>query len=114
MELVLEGGDDPEVAPAAAQSPEQVCVLGGTGCEHPTIGRDNLGGAEVVTSKAILAAQPAQAAAKCQPGDTGIGHRAPGGGEAKSLGCMIELAPQYPTLGPGRALYGVDLDALHW
>ena len=63
MELVLEGGDDPEVAPAAAQSPEQVCVLGGTGCEHPTIGRDNLGGAEVVTSKAILAAQPAQAAA---------------------------------------------------
>jgi hypothetical protein len=63
MELVLEGGDDPEIASTTAQSPEQVWVLGGTGREHLAVRRNNLGGQKIVTSQAILAGQPPQAAA---------------------------------------------------
>ena len=42
MELELEGGDDAEVAPAAAHAPEKVRVLGGAGDAGLAVGGDDV------------------------------------------------------------------------
>src|SRR3954449_427739 len=64
VELELEGGGDAEVAPAAVQRPEEVGVLVAAGPDGDAVGGDELDGAEVVAGQAVLALQPARAAAE--------------------------------------------------
>ena len=72
MQPELEGGDDAEVAAAAADGPEQIRVLVGRGPQDPAVGGDDLGGDEVVDGQTELAGQPAHAAAQGQPADAGV------------------------------------------
>src|SRR5690606_19485251 len=74
--------DDAEVAAAAAQRPQQVGVLVGVGADDAPVGGDQLGREQVVAGEAVLALQPAGAAAHREAGDAGGRHAAAGGGEA--------------------------------
>ena len=54
MQPVLKGGDDPEVATAATQAPEEVFVLRLARLEKLAVGRDYLGGDQVVAGEPVL------------------------------------------------------------
>ena len=71
VQLELERGDDPEVAAAAAQRPEQVGVLVGADPAHRAVSGDDLERDHVVAGQAVLAHQPADAPAERESGDAG-------------------------------------------
>ncbi len=48
MKTELELGDDPEVAAAAPEGPEQIGVVRLRGMEHPSVGGDYLGSHQIV------------------------------------------------------------------
>ena len=113
MQLVFERGDDAEVAAAAAQSPEQVRVIVGARGQEPAIGGDDVGGEQVVAGQAVLALQPADAAAEGEAGDAGRRHGAAGGGESEGLGLAVELSPGQARLGVRDPLHRIYPDAFH-
>ena len=63
--------DHTEVAPSAAQSPEQIRVLFVACMNNRPIRRDQLGAQDVVTGQAVLCRQVTNAAPQTQPHDTG-------------------------------------------
>src|SRR6185437_17076209 len=85
-----------EVAAAATHRPEQVGMVGRTGRDHLAVRRDDFDRADVVNRQAILAREPADAAAQRQP--------------AYSDGCVIAGRESQPVrmerrrdLAPGEA-----------
>ena len=56
-----------EVAASAAKPPEEICVLVGAHVNHDSIRCDNLCSNNVVTGKAVLRSQVAEASAKVSP-----------------------------------------------
>ncbi len=72
VELELERRDDPEVAAAAAQTPEQVGVLLLARDHELAVGGDDVTRAQVVDREAELAHQVADATAERQPRDAGV------------------------------------------
>jgi hypothetical protein len=113
VELILERGDDAEVAAAAAQAPEEVLVLRGAGRQEPAVGSDHIRRDEIIDGQPVLAGQPAEAAAEGEAGDAGVGVGATGGGEAEGQGLVVDLDPLDPCLCPGGAHSEVDTDGLH-
>ena len=103
VQLEVNGGDDAEVAAAAAEPPEQVGVLGGRRLHDRAVGGDHLGLDEVVAGEAELALEPAAAAAEREPGDAGVGHAPAGDREPVLLRGGVELAPVEAGLGAHRA-----------
>ena len=101
MELVLELGDDAEVAAAAANGPEQVRVLGRAGSTDLAVGGDDLDRAQVVAGHAVAAHQPAETAAERQTGDAGRGDRAAGRRQPVRAGRLVEVGPGRAALGAG-------------
>ena len=113
MELILERGDDAKIPTAAAQTPEEVSVLGGTGHEQFAVGGDDIGREQIIAAQTTFPRQPAKATAEGEPGDTGIGDRATGGGQAEGLCFMIEFSPGHPAFSACCASLGIDPDAAH-
>jgi hypothetical protein len=68
----LELDDDSEVAATAAQPPEQVGVFIGGRTHDVAVRGDDGVGPDVVAGEAVLARQPAHAAAQRQPADAGV------------------------------------------
>src|SRR5262249_50965266 len=98
------------VAPTTAQTPEQVGVLVG-GCAHDVAVRgDDRIGHDVVAGEAMLARQPAHAAAQCQPADAGVRDVAGRGGEAEGLRGPVQRAEHRATLHPGAPRDRIDGD----
>ena len=71
MQFELERRRHTEIAAAAAYGPEQVGVLRRACVEQFAIGSDHIGGVQIVGSQAEFATEPAEAAAKGEPGYTG-------------------------------------------
>ena len=113
MQLILEGGHDPEVPAAAPHAPEQVRMRGGTGREELAVGGDDIDGEEIITDETVLPREPAQAAAQGEARDTGVGDGATGRRQAERLGFVVELAPGDSALRAGRAPDGIDPHAPH-
>src|SRR6476469_5970211 len=109
MEPVLEGRDDPKVA-AAAQAPEQVGVLTLARGHEAAVGGDAVRRDQVVAGKAVLALEPADAAAERQARDAGARDGAAGGREAERLRLAVELAPRQARLRAHGARVRVDAD----
>ena len=63
--------------------------------------------------EAVLAHQPADAAAEREAGDAGAGHEAAGGGEAERLRLVVEARSRSRRPARARCGAGIDLDALH-
>jgi hypothetical protein len=114
VEAELEFGGDPEVAAAAAQSPEEVGVLGLTRLEEVALGGDHVGGDEVVDREPLLSMEPADPAAEREAGHAGVADEAAGGRETELLGLAVELAPENAGLDARRARLRVDADSFHW
>ena len=71
MKLELKPGDDTKVAAAAANRPKQIGVLIVTGAKQAPIGRDHVGGQQIVYRHAVLSRQPAESTAEGESCDTG-------------------------------------------
>ena len=113
MKAKLELGDDPEVAAAAAQAPEEVGVLRLARLDELALGGDEVDGEQLVDRQPVLALQPADAAAERQAGDAGVGDDPARRREPERLGLAVELAPEHAGLRPRRARLRIDADALH-
>src|SRR2546426_145886 len=73
MELVRKGGDHAEVPAAAPEAPQEVRVLAGVDMAELAVSSDNIGGNQIVTGQAVLARQPADAAAQGEAGNARVG-----------------------------------------
>jgi hypothetical protein len=113
IEAILELGDDPEVAAAAAQAPEEIFVFPLAGGHDAAIGGDHLGRNEIVGAQAVLIAQPAQAAAQRQAGDTRRRDHAHGGGQSILLRRPVQVADGGTTPGASGACFGIYQDVFH-
>src|ERR671937_912310 len=113
MGAVLEGRDNPEVAAAAAYSPEQLGVGVLAGRDDLAGGEYHFGGQQVVDSHPVAAHEPGEAAAEREAGDPGARDDAAGRREAERGGCAIELADEDPGLRANGLPDGVDVDPLH-
>ena len=113
MQAQLEGGDDAEVAAAAAQRPVQVRVLVGARAHLAAVGEDDLGGDEVVDGHPVAPALVGDAAAERQAGDAGLGHDPARGGEPERRGDAVDVGPRRTALHVHGAAGGVDADAAH-
>ncbi len=113
MRLELELGDDPEVAAASAESPQQLGVALLVGAEHGAVRRDELDADEVVARQPPLAPHPAETAAEGQPGDARVADHAARDDEAVRLRRCVEVLEGGATARtdpPGRR---VDRDVAH-
>ena len=77
------------------------------------VGRHDVDGEEVVDREAVLAHQPAEAAAEGEPGDAGMAHDSAGGGQTVRLRLVVDVAPQRTALHPGPAVVGIDPHGPH-
>src|SRR4029453_5034331 len=92
----FERRDHAKVAAAAAQTPEEVIVLRGTGSKQAAVRSNDIGGDQVVAGEAVLARQPAAAAAQSQTGDAGAGDHSHGRGQIERLRLAVRPPPR-PT-----------------
>ena len=99
----LELGDDPEVAAAAAQPPEELGVLGLARVHEPAVRGDDVGADEVVAREAVLAHQPADAAAEREAGDAGRRDQAAGRREPVRLRLVVDVGPHRAAADVARA-----------
>jgi hypothetical protein len=82
MDGELDRGDDAEVAAAPAQGPEEIGVVLRVGAHQLAVGGDELQRRDGVGLQAVLARQPAHAAAERVAGDADVRRRAVERGEA--------------------------------
>ncbi len=113
MQLVLERGGNAEVAPTAANGPEQVLVRLIADAQDPAVSCNDLGREQVVTGQAKAATEVPDPAAEREPPDAGRGDDAPRGGQAVGMGCIVEGPPGRSALGPRRARARINSDGLH-
>ena len=113
MQAILERRDDTEVATATAHAPEQIRVLLLARLEQSGIRRNDVHGDHVVARKAVLADQPAHAAAKGQSGDACGGDHAHRGRQAESLRLAVEFTDGKARFGLHRARGRIDTNTLH-
>src|SRR5437763_4883327 len=113
MQVEFELRDDAEVASAAAQAPEQVCVAALAGVDGPAGRGDDGGRREVVTGAAELPHRPADATAEREPGDAGARDETARGREAVGLRLVIDVGPDRAAADAGPHRRGIDVDATH-
>jgi hypothetical protein len=70
VQAELEAGRNTEVAPAAADGPEEVRMRLGVRVQQLAVGRDHLSGQKVVDRQAVLANEKADAAAQSDAADS--------------------------------------------
>ena len=113
MQLELERGRDAEVSATAPQRPEQVAMLARTRGNDLTIRRYQVDRQHVVAREAVLAHEPAQAAAEGQAADARIRNGAACGCQPKDLRLAVQVRPEQPTLCLDGAGTRVDTHASH-
>ncbi len=105
-----ERGDDPEVAAAAAQRPEEVGVLVGARRHLTAVREHDLGVEQVVDAEAVLAREVPEPAAEREAADTGGGDDAARHGEPVLVGRAIDLAQRAAAADAHGPRLRVDLD----
>ena len=96
VQAVLERRHDAEVAAAPAQRPEQVGPLVLAGSDLLAVDGDEVRRQQVVDDRAVLAHQPADAAAEREPGDSGVGDDPAHGRQAVRLPWRRRARPTGP------------------
>ena len=89
VKLELEAGDDAEIPAPAADRPEEVAVLGLASAQDFAAGGHHLGPDQVVYGHAMLAGDPAEAAAQRQARDAGGRIDADRGRQGVRLGFLV-------------------------
>ena len=111
-EVELELGDDPEVAAAATEAPEEVRVLVGGRLHELAVCGDDVDPAQLVDRQAVLAHDPADPAAERQARDARVRDDPRRRGQAERLRLAVELAEQDARLHARGARLRVDTHAL--
>ena len=112
VQPVPEPGRDAEVAAAAPDRPEQIRVCLGIDVQQLAVGRDELGGEQVVDREAVLADEEPDAASEREPADPDRGGVAETRRQSVSAGRCGVLAGGQPGLRPGRPCLGRRSPAL--
>jgi hypothetical protein len=102
VEPVPEPRDDPEVAAAAADRPEQVRVRVGVGAHELAVRGHDVGREQVVDREPVLAHEVADAAAEGEAADADRSGVAEADAEPVLRGRDGDLAGRGARLGPGR------------
>ena len=84
----------PKLPPPPRRPQQQVGVLGLDRVHEPAVGGDHVGADQVVAGEAVLAHQPADAAAEREAADAGRRDQAAGGREPVRLGLVVDVAPR--------------------
>jgi hypothetical protein len=113
VKLEFEGGDDSEIAAAAAERPEQIRVFFRGRMHQVAVRRDHVGRKKIVDGQAEFARNPAEATAERQPGDAGGRIDACGYGEPKSLCLLVEVGEHRAGLDPRSLPRRIDPHRLH-
>lgn len=113
MQPQLQPGDDAEVAPTAANRPEQIGIPLGVGAQDLAARRHDLRREQVVDRHPMLADQVADAAPERQPADPDAPRVAEPGGESVGPSRLRVLAGRQAGLRPGGWAHGIDLEAAH-
>ena len=106
----LQPGDDPEVAAAAADGPEQLGVLGGAEPAAAAEAVDQLDADDAVRAEPVGAAEPADAAGDGHAGDRRVGVGPAQEGQAGALERGTQLAGLDAGADGGGTTLHVDLD----
>ena len=85
VEAELEFGDDPEVAAAAPNTPEQLGVLLLAGLHELPAGGDHVHGHELIDGEPVLAHEPSDAAPEGEAGQPGVRDDPRGDGQSEGL-----------------------------
>ncbi len=109
----LERGDDAEVAPTAAQTPEQVLVVVRRRSDDAPISSDDFGGDEVVGRQTRQPAEPAESAPQCEARHAGVTDEPSGHRQAVFLRRAVELLPRGAAATDGSAGVRVDGHRVH-
>ena len=113
VQAELELGDDPEVAAAAAQSPEQLGMLVGADAQDLAGGGHERVRDDVVAGQSVLTGQPAHAAAERQAADAGVRDVAGGRRQPVGLRGAVQRAQRRAALHPRAARDRIDAHAVH-
>ena len=109
-ELELHRRDDAEVAAAAAQGEEEVALVRVVDAVELAVGRHDLDRGDRVGGHAVLAGEPADAAAERVADDADVRRGAVQGDEAVLGGGADDLLPEHAGADARLAGLGVDLD----
>ena len=109
VELELHRGHDAEAPAAAAQRPEQLGLVVGVGADVAAVGGDELDRGDAVGGEAVLAAEPADAAAERVADDADVRRGAGERGEAVGEAGAVTSAQIAPARDAGAAGLRVDL-----
>ena len=107
-EVELQLGDDPEVALAAAQRPEQLGVADGVDPPDRAVGGDDLGAAHVVGGEPVAAGHRAEPAAEGVADHADLARRPAQRGQAVRRGGLDHLRPPRARPDAGGAGHRVD------
>ena len=99
---------DAEVAAAAADRPVEIRVLVRAGAHLLAVGRDDVGGEEVVDRQAVLAGQVPEPAAEGQAAHAGGRDDPARHGEIVRLCRIVDVCPRTASADARRARLGVD------
>lgn len=88
-------------------------MLAWAGGARSPVGGHDVDREEVVTGEAVLAAQPAEAAAEGEPGDARGRDGPHRRGEAERLAVAVKLREREARLGAHRAARGIDAASFH-
>src|SRR2546421_11831499 len=113
MEPVLEGGNNTEVSSSPPQSPQEGLVAVCTCPEEATIGSDYISRQKIITGKAVLSKQPANAATQSEPCNAGRGDHSTGGCQPMCLSFVIKISPSCTCLGMSRPALGIHANRSH-
>src|SRR6266487_5141625 len=113
MQLELQSRRHTEVAPGAAEAPQQLGIPIRACADHRAIGSNDLGTDEIVAGEAVLSGEMADSAAEGQPGDPGRANDAPGCNEPEALGHRVEIEPPRTAIGAGGPGVAVDVHPAH-
>ena len=105
--------DDPEVAAAAAQRPEELGLALGVRLDDRAVGEHDGRRHEVVDRQAHAARQVPHAAAERQPADSRGADDPDGDRQAVLMRRLEDVLEQRPAADPRHLRRGVDLDRVH-
>ena len=100
MQPEFEARDDPEIAAAATERPEQVRILRLAGATDLAIGRDDICANQIVDRHAELSRGPAEATAQREPGNSRRRVDAHRSRQTKGLSFAIEVSERCARLDP--------------
>ena len=113
VQAEFERGHDTEIPATAPHGPEQVRILVLGHAKHAPVGCHDLDRHEIVDRESVFPAQIAEAAAKSEPADPGLGHVARGRGQPEDLRLAVHIRQRGAPLDMRGVALPVDTNGAH-